>query len=47
MYPRAASSALLSLVDLEGPKRGTPLKMADTRPETQKAKLIHPATELL
>ena len=45
MFPRAASSALLSLVDLEGPKRGTPLEMADTRPETQKAKLIHPATE--
>ena len=45
MNPRAASSALLSLVDLEGPKRGTPLEMADTRPETQKAKLIHPATE--
>ena len=39
MIPRAASSALLSLVDLEGPKRGTPLEMADTRPETQKAKL--------
>ena len=41
MDRRAASSALLSLVDLEGPKRGTPLEMADTRPETQKAKLTH------
>ena len=41
MHPRAASSALLPLVDLEGPKRGTPLEMADTRPETQKAKLTY------
>ena len=47
MFPRAASSALLSLVGLEGPKRGTPLEMADAPPDPQKAKLIHPATELL
>ena len=42
---RAASSASESLADPKGPQRGTPLKMADTRQETQKAKLIHPATE--